>query len=207
MKTLSASLSFLLLGTTAALAQQPAPAAPELHTLVSPASHLGFFAATSAQYTRLVGEDALALTGRLGITFNRALSLGLGGTALANGPIPDRWYDPNGSSPNYLAAAYGGLYVEPLLPAGKLVHLAFPVLVGGGAATNDDDFTGPYRDYRTDGFFIVEPGVTVEVNVTKFLVLGLGTTYRHTAGFDLPGTSRTALNGWSGGLTLKVGRF
>lgn len=207
MKTLSATLGLLLAAPVAALAQQPAPATPPLKTLVGPSSHIGFFAATTAQYTRLRHEDALALTGRLGVTFNRTLSLGLGGTALANGPAPRRWYDPQGTSPNYLAAAYGGVYVEPLVPAGSVVHLAFPVLIGGGAATIDDDFSGPYRDYRADGFFIVEPGLTVEVNVAKFLVLGVGATYRHTAGLDLPATSRTALNGLAGGLTLKIGRL
>lgn len=204
MKTLPVSLG-LVLFASAAWAQQPA--APELETLLGPSSHVGFFGAATAQYTRLRGEDALALNGRLGVTFNRALSVGLGGTALANGPVPDRWLDPQSSTPNYLAAAYGGLYIEPHVPAGGVVHVAFPVLIGGGAATNDDRPTGPYRNYRSDEFFIVEPGATVELNVVKFLVLGVGATYRHTSRLDLPGTPRTALNGWAGGITLKVGRF
>jgi len=205
MKTFISSLT-LLLTASAAWAQQPAT--PELKTLVGPSSHIGFFGAATAQYARVAGEDALALNGRLGVTFNRTLSVGLGGTALTNGPIPDHhWPDYRPNSDNYLAAAYGGLYIEPMLPSGGVVHLAFPVLIGGGTATNEDRPSSRYRDYRHDEFFVVEPGVTVEVNVVKFLVLGVGATYRYTSHLDLPGTSRTALNGLGAGVTAKVGRF
>ncbi len=202
MKTINSSL-FLLLTTSAVWAQQPTT--PELKTLVGPSKHIGFFGATTTQYTRVAGEDALALNACLGVTFNRTLSVGLGGTALTNGRVPDnsyRWPDLRPNSPNYLAAAYGGLYIEPQLPSNSVVHMAFPVLIGGGSATNEE-----YRDYRHDEFFVVEPGATVEVNVAKFLVLGVGATYRYTSCLDLPGTSRTALNGFAGGITLKVGRF
>ena len=207
MKTLLSSLA-LLLTTSAAWAQQPASSTPELKTLVGPSSHIGFFGATTVQYTRAAGEDALALNGRLGVTFNRTLSVGLGGTALTNGRVPDRrWPDYRPASDNYLAAAYGGLYIEPQIPTNSVVHLAFPVLIGGGTVTNEDRPSTLYRDYHHDEFFVVEPGVTVEVNVAKFLVLGVGATYRYTSRLDLPGTSRTALNGMGAGVTVKVGRF
>jgi hypothetical protein len=51
----------------------------------------------------------------------------------------------------------------------------------------------------------VEPGVLAEVNLLKYVAVGAGLTYRYTSGLRLPDTSSTALNGLSGGLTLKIG--
>ncbi|TYZ10558.1 hypothetical protein FY528_08820 [Hymenobacter lutimineralis] len=202
MKTLLTSLG--LLASTTVFAQQAEQ--PPLQTLLRPGTHCGFFVAASAQYARLDGQDALAATGRIGVSFNRSFALGLGGTALTNGRIPNRWDDPiDTSSPDYLAAAYGGIYLEPMFPAGKAIHLTFPVLLGAGAATKERDLNGPYYRYQADEFLIVEPGVQLEVNLLKYVALGAGASYRMTTGLNLPDTSSKALNGMSAGVTLKLG--
>ncbi|MBG8555409.1 hypothetical protein [Hymenobacter guriensis] len=201
MKTLLTSLS--LLASTAAFAQQAEQ--PALQTLLRPGTHCGFFVAASAQYARLAGQDALAVTGRLGVSFNRSFALGLGGTALTNGRLPNRWNDPADTPADYLAAAYGGIYLEPMFPAGKAIHLTFPVLLGAGAATREGSLNGPYYRYQADEFLLVEPGVQLEVNLLRFVALGAGASYRMTTGLNLPDTSSKALNGMSAGVTLKLG--
>jgi len=198
----------LLFVSTAAVAQQK-PAAPELNTLLRSDTHYGFFLSTAGQYTRLKGEDALGMSARVGVSIDRVFAVGLGGTVLSNAPGYERYrLDVTAPTPerNYLAAGYGGLYLEPMVSAGKAVHLTFPVLIGGGSATNDDHPLGAgYRSFHYDEFFIVEPGVLAEVNLLKYVAVGAGLTYRYTSGLRLPDTSSTALNGLSGGLTLKIG--
>ncbi|MBD2767976.1 hypothetical protein IC235_08730 [Hymenobacter sp. BT664] len=200
----------LTLLSVAACAQSTPPAGnnpEEVKTLFGSGTRPRFFAAGTFHYSSLAGRDAWSLGGRTGVVLNRTFALSLGGSFLTD----NHYRNSNAwtSASNQLTVAYGGLYLEPLLPTTGLVHLAFPVLIGGGAASSRDwDYPTPgATHFHSDGFFIVEPGVNVEVNLTRFLIVGLGATYRYAPNFKLPGVSDTALNSFTTGLTLKVGNF
>jgi hypothetical protein len=54
---------------------------------------------------------------------------------------------------------------------------------------------------------VVEPGLEVEINVTRFFKIGLGASYRLVRQSDLITVSDKDLSGFSGGLSLKFGKF
>jgi hypothetical protein len=93
------------------------------------------------------------------------------------------------------------------------VHINFPILVGGGGLVYNT-WTYHHQDYYYDGstidwdaFFVVEPGVMVEMNLVKFLRLDAGVSYRYTPDLDLMNTSSGLINNFNANLSLKFGKF
>jgi uncharacterized membrane-anchored protein len=56
-------------------------------------------------------------------------------------------------------------------------------------------------------FFVIEPGIEVEVNVTKNFRLGAGVTYRYISGTQLENLADEELSGTTGMISFRFGRF
>jgi hypothetical protein len=58
---------------------------------------------------------------------------------------------------------------------------------------------------------IIEPGVELELNVTRFFRFSVGAYYRYTSDVDIENPDYTVptdiLKGFSGGVTFKFGKF
>jgi hypothetical protein len=61
--------------------------------------------------------------------------------------------------------------------------------------------------YDANAFFVLEPGVEIEMNVARFMRISIGGSYRLTSKLDLMNTDPNALRGFSGNLSLKFGKF
>ena len=176
-------------------------------------SHGGYFALTT-HYSRIMGQDAFSAGVRFGYMMNHVFTLGFAGSGFVN-DIPFSNILP--SEKVYLQGGYGGLLLEPVVGARFPVHVTFPVMIGGGAVLYNKE--GFYEDIGenyaheeweevdTDIFFVVEPGVNLEFNVAKFFRCGLEAKYRYANGRHLVTSPGNMLTGWSGGLTLKFGKF
>lgn len=112
-----------------------------------------------------------------------------------------------------LIGAYGGLHLEPIFFSKSRVNLSFPILIGaGGVAYVDGDrnFDNDRFDNDvqvSDALFILEPGVNVLFNISRYLQLEAGVRYRFSGRFDLSPGPLTRINGFSAGLGIKVGVF
>ncbi|MGX1931287.1 hypothetical protein [Flagellimonas sp. 2504JD4-2] len=111
-----------------------------------------------------------------------------------------------------LLAAYGGLHLEPILFSESAVNLSFPVLIGAGGAgylgNNFDDRIGEEIDEDDiDAIFVLEPGVSLLFNVSRYLQLEAGVKYRFSSKLDLEFNPLSRINGFSGGIGIKVGVF
>ena len=60
---------------------------------------------------------------------------------------------------------------------------------------------------ETNEYFVFEPDLNLELNVTKFFRIGLGVGYRVVAGDDFKGYNYLDLSGVTGTLTFKFGKF
>lgn len=174
----------------------------------------GGYGGLSINYSKIAGADAILVGARGGWIINHGISIGLGGYGFAN----DIKYEKtiNDVTDKYtLAGGYGGLLIEPIIGAKWPVHISIPVLIGGGGASyinnywNDDYEPCGYYSYSgdSDAFFVIEPGLEIELNMVKFMRLAVGGYYRHTSNIDLVDTETDILNGFSGGITLKFGKF
>lgn len=114
-----------------------------------------------------------------------------------------------------LFGGYAGLHLEPILFGNKFVSVSFPLLVGGGRAfilerkENGDFDESPLEndteDY--DSFFVVEPGINVLYNISRYFQLETGIRYRIAESFRLPYYGKENISGFSVGIGLKIGIF
>ena len=117
-----------------------------------------------------------------------------------------------------LSMGYGGVYFEYVMSPKKAFHLSFPLLIGAGGSRintktlfdanviDPEDWT-QYEHVESTGFFVLEPGVNIELNMTKFFRLDLGASYRYISGTNLHRLSNSDLSDFSFNLGLKFGKF
>lgn len=168
----------------------------------------GFYIGSSLAYSPIDNADAMVASTRMGWIMDRWFAFGLVGSAFVNNfnQYSESFLDP--SDILFLAGAYGGFFIEPILMPLKPVHLSFPIIVGGGGVLSFHDF--PY--YSSEGisedmFFVLEPGIELEVNFTRWMRVGVFATYRYTSDINIESVNKNALRKYSAGLSLKVGWF
>ena len=178
----------------------------------------GGFGAPVVKFTSIKGEFGVLAGGYGGWLINHQLLVGLGGYGLVNDirgtQAAVAEYSRDGR-PLYLNFGYGGFVLEYIANPSSLVHLSFNTLIGGGAVNyrnnhfdfEENDFTWEMQD-KYDAFFIVEPGIHAEVNMTDWCRAGIGAQYRYVNGIgSLTGVSNKDFSGPSGSITLKFGSF
>jgi hypothetical protein len=191
----------------------------------------GGYGSFSIGWTKIDGKDAILLGGRAAWIANHQIALGIAGRGFFNSTgsndYYDSSYDPN-MDPNYsLSGGYGGLLIEPIIVPMKPVHVSFPILIGAGGVAampsnweNWNNYEPNNYYYNVDGYFVFEPGVDVEFNITKFFRIAVGGSYRYTSDvhlvhkyYDNTGTEISkkidtdALRGFNADISLKFGWF
>jgi len=114
---------------------------------------------------------------------------------------------------NDVFGGYGGLHLEPIFFGPKKWSMSIPMLVGGGAiayANKDlddiiDDGNGKIEEWEP--FFVFEPGVSIQYNISSYLQFEMGVKYRLSSEFDLFPEGINNINGFTGSIGLKVGVF
>ncbi len=186
----------------------------EMKTLFSGDYHSGAYFAINFKGHNYLGEDVLFLGAKMAGVINRSLAIGMEiNSMLPSVEVDDieLKYLPEGGSMRPVIG-YGGLIIEPIIMSNQPVHITFPVLFGVGWVGYLRDWNEELQEGEKDllddaVFFIVEPGVNVEFNLTRHTRLGLGLSYRSADNFELESTSKKAFNGINYNLMLKFGRF
>jgi len=186
----------------------------------------GFYASLSFGWTMIDGENAFIIGPRIAWIANHYFALGIAGGGFSNFmhlPPNDEYYPRD---EYFLAGGYGGILLEPIIMAKNPVHVSFPIMIGGGMVTansknswTDYSFNGEY--YNNDVYFVFEPGVDLELNITKFFRIAAGASYRLTNELDMTYSyfseqegsmfthdiDKHALNAFNVKLALKFGIF
>jgi hypothetical protein len=185
---------------------------PEIRTLFGndgETSHGGYGALTFS-YGQIDGKDAFMAGFKGGWMIDHHFTFGLAGTGFVNNLQYQNIVVNNTVS---LAGGYGGFLLEPVIAPFSPVHLAFPIILGAGGIAyveynpNWNDYYDQPEVWDANAFFVFEPGVEIELNVARFMRIAIGTTYRFTSKLYLMNTDSYALNGFSGSLSLKFGKF
>jgi hypothetical protein len=203
------------------------------HTLLSHGRtrlrYLGLAISPEYQLLGAAGTYGGAAGNALSVILNRRWSFGVAGL-MSQGRFDPKLSDNDAV---YLRYATGGGLFEFTPRPYKVLHLSFPLMVGGGLARLDSlsYHNGPFdgrgghhfngfeqrtRRNRAE-FWIIQPGMRLELNVARFARLYAGAAWRLAAGpvsLDYPndggGTSRlnaADLSGLSVQAGVKLGFF
>jgi hypothetical protein len=200
--------------------QLKAPDDTDIRTLFKKSDHhikIGYYIGPEAAYTQFKGRSVFLAGLDMGVIMNHWISVGLAGYGIVNSG--NLWYDKiDGINGAYLYGGYAGVKVEFRVMPKSPVHINFPLLIGGGGLVYN---TWTYRDNNSsnyyyyddsvtldwDSFFVVEPGVRVELNLLKFMRLNAGVSYRYTPDLDLMSTPTDLINNFNANIGLKFGKF
>lgn len=183
---------------------------------------VGYFVELNGGYTQFSSLSVLMAGGSAGIILNHNWSIGITGTMIGNSYhlfFNEIYYSNSDSLMHgaYFGGGYAGLLIEYTLFPRSLIHVAFPLMIGGGYMYWLDD-----NYYNTDfwnnqywrrgivdqtKFFVIEPGVRAEFNVLKKLRLGIGVSYRYTPKLNLISVHPDMINTFNAKINLRFGKF
>lgn len=168
--------------------------------------YLGF----SVSYGEIDGEDTVLNGLKLAYVANRKFEVGV---AMKGFYSQQNLPGISISNNEDLIGGYTGIHIEPILFSKSRVNLSFPLLVGFGVLgyidgqfdQDNDEFNED--DYEWDEIFVAEPGVSLLFNVSRFVQLEAGVKYRFSSKFSIHPNGINRINGFSGGLGIKIGVF
>jgi hypothetical protein len=186
--------------------------AQELETLVSPGVSNGGFGAVVTKITSVKDEFGVIAGLRGAWITDHAFSIGAGFYGLATQNITVDGSDVGGTpgSDYFLEMGYAGFEFEYVYPWHTLLHMSANVLVGGGGIAYLEDPKHNHREddlLDSDAFFIVEPGLCLELNVAKPMRFDLGISYRFVSDVELPEVDDEDIDGLAATAAFKFGGF
>jgi len=163
--------------------------------------HVGGYAGLSSSYTHMLDRHGALLGVEAALLLSHRLSLGLAGHGFLR--TPEGPADAYGE--REFGVGYGGFVARYAFLTTLPVYASVGVLIGGGAVVlhpesddwDDDDWDDERDDGReeVDGFFVVQPELSLHANLTRWMRLGVNAGYRITSGVQRFGLSESDLNG------------
>lgn len=194
--------------------------AQEQETLIMGNIESSGFGAPSVKVTNINDEFSVLAGVYGGWLINHQYFIGAGGyglvTPIKADPVVARML--NFGKDTYYQMGYGGVIIGYYTNPEKLFHYSATLLIGGGESMYsknnmfdhsyyDDDYDHDDDILMRDGFFVLEPTIHGELNVTSFMKIGLGLSYRIISGSHLLDISNSDLSGPSAVLDFKFGTF
>jgi len=190
------------------------PKDDKVKSLLGKGNDLNGFGAADLKVGDFVNKRSLLVGAYGGFIINRRYLFGLAGYGLVtniefDGEIPNQGTQKTLN----LHGGYGGVLVGFTIAPRELIHLSVPILFGAGAfEVSDNDFfvNNPAdSEFTVENsiFFIVEPGLELEFNITKYFRIGAGATYRYITGTELLNVEDDDVSGFAGLISFRFGRF
>jgi hypothetical protein len=182
---------------------------PEMQTLFGNKKYtFGGMGGVQFGFSKFNGKDAMLAGARGGVVINHSLVLGMAGWGFASIPV---FSNIDGNALGYLEGGYGGLLIEPIIMSKKVMHLSVPIIVGVGDLMYLKKVNRNISDLSnmidSDPFFILEPGLELELNLLKFMRVAAGASYHWSPNLDLVSTPSNPFNGFTASISLKFGKF
>ncbi|GAB4248756.1 MAG: hypothetical protein Tsb0034_28150 [Ekhidna sp.] len=190
------------------------PKDDQIKSLLSKGNDLNAFGAADLKVGDFKNERGLLVGAYGGFIINRRFLFGVAGYGLVtniefDGVVPDQ----ADRKPLNLHGGYGGVMIGGTIAPKELIHISVPIVLGAGSfeVSDKDYFVNNPADseftIENSVFFVLEPGLEIEFNITKYFRLGAGVTYRHITGTDLVNVSDEDVSGYNAMISLRFGRF
>jgi len=154
------------------------------------------FTAVDGEFAHMLGGGGAVL---LGDFFVGAYGLGLTNNVPVN--RPDELVYQSGDR---LSIGHGGFWLGYSLFGERPIHVTFSSLLGWGTLGVGSEYNPAII---SDGIFVISPTIEAELNMTRFLRVGVGATYNIYTFVDLPGYKGSDFSAPGGFLAFKFGWF
>ncbi|MDZ7317795.1 MAG: hypothetical protein ONB11_01465 [candidate division KSB1 bacterium] len=183
-----------------------APAYAQQQTLISGQIEHGGFGGPVVKFSSINDRFGVLVGGRGGWIINHTLVLGGAGYGLVN-DVPAKV--PGLLGEEYLDFGYGGFEMEWIINSDKLLHFSVQTLIGAGAVNYRYQINGARFSTHLDEdeVFVLEPGLTLDLNVTPWFRFSAGGSYRYVTGVQSSASSNADLTGPSAVIMLRFGKF
>ena len=105
---------------------------------------------------------------------------------------------------------YGGFEIGYILNSMEIIHYSFNALFGVGRASynNLSEYNEGSSDHHAgDSFFVIEPKAAVELNLTNYIRLEVGISYRLSTGLEYNYISNKDISGLNGNISINIWSF
>lgn len=186
----------------------------EVKSLLSKNNQIEGFGGVDLKISDIIGERTMLVGGAGGVIINRSYFLGIAAYGLATQPSLDGVVPgPNTEKRLTLYGGYGGVVVGGTILGKEVVHISLPITFGAGNldVSDDDFFDQGLGDSQftveNSTFFVIEPAAQLEFNITSYLRVAAGVSYRWVTGLELMNVTNDDLIGLTGVLSVRIGRF
>ncbi len=162
----------------------------------------GVYLGLSAYYGEIEGKSTYLFGGKVAYVANQQFEVGFAGVGFYSDQDSQGILSSDG-----IYGGYGGFHLEPIFFGKQKVNLAIPILIGGGVVGYVDHNFEDFDIEEWDAYFVFEPGLSVQYNISRFIQLEAGVKYRFSSNVNLYAGSIKNINGFSGGIGLKFGVF
>lgn len=173
----------------------------QMQTLFGYDSKITGYGAVDSRFGSLLGNDAIFMGAHGGVIFNSFFNFGIGAYGLAT---TNHIVGTNPEEPLDISMGYTGLMMGFNIMPKKVVHFSVPIFVGVGNLELEH-----YNIFvENSAFMVFEPGLQLEINVVKFMKIGIGGGYKMIHGTNLRNPiTDSDLTNWSGNFSLIFGKF
>ena len=189
-------------GLTLCLVLVAVPLSAQEEVLIPGKVSHGGFGGPGIKISQINGQAGVMTGSRAGWIINHSFVLGSASyNLLSNIEVPESGTAEEG----YLAVDYSGLELEYVPHWDRLVHYSIHSLFAPGTVyLRDRNF---YRYTSSDFIFVLEPSLSVTLNVVKFFRLSLCGSYRLVFDVETGGLADRDLWGSGVALIFKFGKF
>jgi len=190
------------------------PRKEEIKSLLSKGNDLNGFGGSDLRISDFKGERALMVGAYGGLIINRRYLFGLAGYGIVTNVEFDGIVPGQAATKTLnLHGGYGGVIVGASIAPREVIHISIPILLGAGAleVVDKNFFTNnlPDAEFTIENtvFFVFEPGIEVEFNISTNFRLGFGASYRFITGTELVNVDDDEVSGGAGLISFRFGRF
>jgi hypothetical protein len=184
-----------------------------IQTLINSSGSKGFYVAMNMG-SQINSKQPFVKMGTSGaFIINDRFGIGAAGFGYTN----DVHLDPDLGRYVFAEGGYGGLLLEPIFFSNKRVHLSVPTIMGGGSSivyemdklsyTHFGEWFADADFYHRHNYLVIEPGVNIELNLTKFMRMGFKASYVFTTDIAKNNIGAPSIDGLQAGMNLRLGWF
>lgn len=193
----------------AALALAPTMITAQESTLIEGDIDHGGYGAFVVKAAQIDGRTGAFVGGAGAWIIDHVAYLGIEGTGFTN-RVDATSLKPDGN-PYVLRFSEGGIRAGYIHRSDDLLHVTAGALIGGGTILRQRNVARGPEDLRDAAservYFMVEPEIGAELNITTWMRAHLGASYRIVSVSDYEGLTSDDLSGPSASFSLRFGSF